>query len=685
MTAGILRLEQLDAAAIPAALRSARQDSLKVVAATVACAPDSGLQVRTVRPLSLWMRLIDAAGFDVEAIEELDSPTAAPAGWSIAAHWSRLDPLRGDGQNAQWRLSLRARRGADADDAALRTMLGVRPLVPLPARIARPDTHLVFLIGTYQEFRQYQPLWSHLAAASFTVLLRPTALTPAWTRRADCIAAWLDARGIAWRLARSTDELDWASLPVRDRVLIAGADSTAFRQHLLNAAFVVEARQRGWRTVQLQHGIWPYADVRQPMALLSDIALTWSDEFRTELDTLVDWPDGSRRPRGLTEGVRFTVTGCPGFDRYADASSPALRDMLGAWTTDYRRSVLVATNLHWPQHRRGAEVNPAILALAAVHPETLFVVKLHPVHDVDDGFLARCPDNVVVLDEFCCLAADVDCQRLVLATDAVISTVSTVALEASLARRPLLVLDTDNPNRYQHVETTEPGRLAEAFGRLFDGADSRAFRDHYVAPATLGTATTAVFAAIADELDRPRPDLPAVAALQPFVAAVSTQADEALALEARLIAADEHRVRLEAELEAAAWIARVLQAKDRLQFERRSTAATTVAVFGASEGGRQAAGRLRRMAGVTLACFIDNDRGKWGQCVDGIPVVEPGPDAYAGVDVILPATIHLGAIIRQVVVAGYASKLLLDEAVLSGGAADVEPASPPPRLPLEAA
>jgi hypothetical protein len=555
------------------------------------------------------------------------------------------------------------------NEEALRSLLGARPPLRLPARIASPETHLVFLIGTYQEFRQYQPLWSHLTEVPFTVLLRPTALNGAWLRRLRCIEAWLDARGIAWRLAPSIDELDWMAFPGRDLVLVAGADSTAFRQHLLNAAFIVEARRRGWRTVQLQHGIWPYADLHQPMAMLSDIALTWSDEFKAELDAAVEWPDGSRRPRGVTDSVRFVTTGCPGFDRYADRTSPALRDMLGEWTAAYRRSVLIATNLHWPQHRRGAEVNPAILALAAAHPETLFVVKLHPVHDVDDGFLATCPGNVVVLDEFCCLAADVDSQRLVLATDAVISTVSTVALEASLAGRPLIVLDTDNPNRYQHVEMTEPGRLAEAFGRLFDLPDSKVFRDHYVAPATVGSATTAVFAAIADELDRPRPALPAAAALQPFVAAVSTQAEEALALEARLIAADEHRARLEADLEAAAWIERVLRAKDRALFERRSAAATTVAVFGASEGGRQAAGRLRRMAGVTLACFLDNDRGKWGQYVDGIQIVEPGPDAYAGVDAILPATVHTRAVIRQVVVAGYGSKLVLDESLLAGEAA----------------
>ena len=241
--------------------------------------------------------------------------------------------------------------------------------------------------------------------------------------------------------------------------------------------------------------------------MASELVLTWSSEFEQSLRTVVTWPDGSHAPRAAIDDTRFATAGCPLFDRYADPTAPSLADLLGAWVSRYRHAVLVATNLHWSEHSHGDDANNAVLDAAAVMPDTLFIVKPHPVHDLGEAFLARCPRNVLVLDEFCCLFAGLDSALLVRATDAVVATLSTVALESALAGRPFLIIDTGNPNAYEHVPTVAPrdliGHLATM---LYVPRDRRDFRDHYFDVARLGDGTSQVLRHLAREMSRPVPE-----------------------------------------------------------------------------------------------------------------------------------------------------------------------------------
>ena len=502
-------LERVSSVEIPKVLRTLRAFGPAAVRVCVDCAPAGQFNhgYQTIRPASTWRRLFELAGFEIEGDTRVAAP--APSGdlWSARDHWARFNPFREEDPTALHVFALR--HAASPPDAAASTnrLLGNRPRVALPPTFESARGHLAFLVGTYQEFRQFLPLWAALDPARFTVLLRAVPSDHIGPLRLQAIESWCATRDIRLVHVSRTSDVDWGRGAGEGRVLVAGADSTAFESHILNAAFIATARAHGWATVQLQHGVWPYASVASPFAMASELVLTWSSEFETSLRSEVTWSDGTRGPRALLDDTRFATAGCPLFDRYADATAPSLADLLGTWVSRYRHAVLVATNLHWSEHRHGDDANDAVLDAAAVMPDTLFVVKPHPVHDLGEAFLARCPRNVVVLDEFCCLFAGLDSALLVRATDAVVATLSTVALEAALAGRPFLIIDTGNRNTYEHVPAVAPRDLIGHLATLLHvPRDRRDFRDHYFDIARLGGGTSYVLMHLAQELSRYVPE-----------------------------------------------------------------------------------------------------------------------------------------------------------------------------------
>lgn len=680
MSHDLLRLERIAPDALPSVLTGLWAAHHERVHVSIASSPLGayGESARTVRPLSVWKALFDLAGFDVERENFIYEPELDD-GWTAPRHWALVSPFRADGDHRRRTILLRRRPAARPDRTwveEMRRMLGLRPSPVSDPPPIDADVHLVFLVGTYQEFRQYHPVWSELPRERFTVLLRDGGSEPGWTNRRRCIEAWLATRGIGWRAVSDVSSVAWNLRTHKHRVFVVGADSNVFRSHMLNAAFVAAARDRGWRTVQLQHGIWPYADITSPVTMASSLMLTWSSEFRKKLREIVTWPNGSSTTRGFVAGTRFVTTGCPAFDRYADPAWPRLDDLIGDWVARYRRRVLVATNLHWSQHRTGHRVNPAILALARRHEDTLFVVKTHPAHDPGEAFIRACPPNVQVLDEFACLFADLDSARLVLAADAVITTLSTVALEAAIAKRPFLVLDTGNPNRYEHVTPVAPEDLARAYDSLFDGSqDATTFVDHYVGGGTVGGATRAVIEAIVSETGRPAAAPLDSVSLRSFADVVSAQGVETFGLQKRVAelearvseeeaARDHQRRELAAMQTRLQLLAGILREKTAAEVSGR-TMPVKVGLFGASSAGIQCFEHLRDDPGVRVHCFFDNDPARWGSAVAGLRVRKPTAAAFGEVEFIIVSSMHVDAIVRQIVDAGHGRKLVLDPRALA--------------------
>lgn len=90
-----------------------------------------------------------------------------------------------------------------------------------------------------------------------------------------------------------------------------------------------------------------------------------------------------------------------------------------------------------------------------------------------------------------------------------------------------------------------------------------------------------------------------------------------------------------------------------------------IGLFGASSRGRSTAEAIRTLPDVVVARVFDNDAATWGTHLAGVPISRPDVDALRAVDVVLVASMHVDAIVRQVADAGCGHALLLDVADLS--------------------
>ena len=514
-------LEHIGRPGMSAALANLADLAGRWMLVSVSTRPSSrdNLYHATVIPPRTWRRLFEAAGFEVvthAGVAEIAGHQDYPDTESCRALnlWRKVDPF-GDSHGTEPYYMLLRRKADDpsgpVDRDALASVFASILLIPTPIEGAIADgTHLCFLIGHYQDFHHYRPYWDALDRGSVTVLVRSGALRGIEELRHRAMLAYLKSRGLRYVEVSCVGDVNWAGIPGNRRAIVVATESTANDGHMLNAAFVLVAKGAGFRTFQLQHGIWPHTDFDPPVAFLCDHVLSWAPECREAFLRQTTAPDGAAVTEALIGPTRFHETGCAKFDAYADRSPISVADLLGDWAEAYRKTVLVATNLHWPRHAAGAAFLPALVAAASARPEILFLCKLHPVHDIDTPMLDGLPANLKVLDEFACLFGGLDTPSLVRAADAVVATLSTVALEAALAGKPFAIFDTANPNAYVGVDPVPLAEFGAEVDRLLDLANLQSnldrhahFRDHYLRPDLLGTGLVRTLQTIDGVLNEP--------------------------------------------------------------------------------------------------------------------------------------------------------------------------------------
>jgi hypothetical protein len=499
-------LEHIDRGDLPAALWNLNQLADELLVVSVSTRPSSGYNQfhPSVLPRSIWTRLFNAMGFVEEPDERVNQLARVvdypeeDGTWCIR-HWQALDPFRDGSGGEPYYMFLR--RAHAVNRTEFYNVLSGFPLtdngvssVSLPA-----DLYIFFLVGHYQDFLQMRPLWEKLPAGTFRVLLRTGALSSLDQHRDASIQAWLSSRGILCECVSGETNSNWSSPGFDQRVLVCASESSVWIGHVLNSAILVDARHHGVTCFQLQHGIWPHASFSEPVVFQADHVLSWSKEFEAGFNAEFRDPVTGEQIRKGVMASSFIITGCPRFDGYASDVSLNLADLLGDWVSEYRASVLMATNLHWDQHRNAENLLARLIQVAEEMPDVLFVCRPHPVHDVDWGSFTL-PDNVVVVDVFVSLFSDVDTTHLVKACDAVVCTLSTVALEAALAQRPFAVIDTSNANSYVGVDTVSADDLVQTVRQLLSSGcvDHSEFADYYYDQSTLGTASDSVIRQIGD-------------------------------------------------------------------------------------------------------------------------------------------------------------------------------------------
>ena len=488
-------LDRLSFRDVPEVMANLVAAGCRHLAVAVRCVPGTAMNAGRpmVLPAESWLALLRQAGYEPVSGVRMPEP-AAPveddSQWA-AVRWREMDPYRDRGATAPKVLLLALRDGPPCDRDALRSacrrVMGPR-WREWPRLERTVDADWTFLIGHVQDFSAYIPFWAALPKDRVRVIFRRSGDRAVPPRMGAGLLSWMETRGIECAAIARTDDWNWSRRGGRPGIFLAHSESNVVLSHMLNAAFSACARYHGFATAVLQHGIW-VEEFGCPVAFSSGRLLSWSPEhagfFRGQGSAFVS---GLPAPRGYLTGTEVIVTGSPKFDAYAWEVNFEKTALFGSWAANYERVVVCTTNLHWPKHAAsGSGIRSGIVALAERFPRWLFVVKPHPMEPVMPGDFAATGGNLLLLDEFVCWWAGLTTTDLIRAADLVISTVSTTILEAALARKPCLVLETGNRFLYNFVKTTPPEAVARILSENPRHSDyGERFAENYYDLQTLG-------------------------------------------------------------------------------------------------------------------------------------------------------------------------------------------------------
>lgn len=465
-------LEHVDREHLAAALRSLWELADRIVVASVSTRPSSrdNRFHATILPWPTWLRLLELAGFAVVADAAghfAPATRCLPGGGDpLVDHWRAVDPFGDVAEGEPRYLVLEKLPGARdwaAAAAEMEGLLDLRHRRDKRARFAPAAGQRIALNLHYaQEYPHFRALLDVLPRRDLMLLVRD-GFMPEVQRRA--ILGLFARNGVETHLYQRAEELPWAA--IAGRCLITAAESGVATGHALSQQVVGLARLHGCRTVLLQHGIWPAAFPGRIAAFASEHVVTWGSGDARALAGNLRPLLGASAPWGTLPPAQEKRIGSP---RYADQLMPVHGDGLAAWLGvargGYNRVVLLATKdlrgrLDKPNLDAGllASLGRAVEA----HPETLFLLRPHPANSALDLLALRRP-NLRFLDETCGITADLQMCRILPLVDVVVTTPSTLVLDAAVSGKATIVYGPGQRAPYGHFEAVDPDRIATVIG-----------------------------------------------------------------------------------------------------------------------------------------------------------------------------------------------------------------------------
>lgn len=298
----------------------------------------------------------------------------------------------------------------------------LRPTRPAPR--GRPLS-VLFLIDLVQDLEVLLPIMKAARAAGrFHVDVCMTT----WLHR---VSPWIPDRlavaGFRPLEAQRERLLDPAGVSLRGfDALVTASESTA-AAHRHGHALVRRANRLGLATLTVQHGL-------ENLGLTSRV----DGDHAFASKTILTWGPAKALPDWLPRGVRARCVGVGRPRSIGAAPEPLPPDY------DGRRVVAVFENLHWARY--SAEYADRFLhdlaGTARAFPDVLFLIKPHPAGlwlTRNLGRLDSQPDNLVLADPNQAAWSQVTAVALITAATCVVTTPSTVALDAVEAGRPVAV------------------------------------------------------------------------------------------------------------------------------------------------------------------------------------------------------------------------------------------------------
>ena len=395
----------------------------------------------TVLPIESWVEILQLAGFAVEPEPELQPLRSdhrfhgADANLIAVAHWQRLDPFREGSPACQHYLRLRKTAAPLPELAAMRA--SVSEMLDIAYRDAKRTAltgvrlpPLFFHVNFIQDWSFLRSLMDVWPGEQVRVSLRRDLIAAPYL---DMLVGYLERTGIEHAVVATVAEaavaLDSWGRALEGGLAVTATEGLLHSAHQMASLTMLEARRRGLRTLCLQHG------------------MNLAPDFHPASAVIGAWDEGSARTVRATLGADSAAeVRCVGSPKFLDAlltgSPAARRHRLGPVAGGFGRAILIGLGLHWRIHNHDAAGTAAWIArLCDRNPDTLFVIRPHPddASPYEHAEMLGHP-NVLLADELFLLTIDWPVARLLRTMDGVITTYSTLLIDAMAAGKPVVVL-----------------------------------------------------------------------------------------------------------------------------------------------------------------------------------------------------------------------------------------------------
>jgi hypothetical protein len=483
-------LEHVDREQVFAAVRNLAGLTASLLVVSFSTRPSSrdNLFHASIFPISTWIRVFEILGFRLlptslfaPATRRLNGQNAADP---LVDRWQAID-LFGDTCEGEPRYLI-LEKTADAPDwgavnAEVEELLDVAYRREKRRQFLVPEnSRFVLSLHHIQEFSFLRALLDVLPRQATRVILRPYFIEDGHRR---AITGFLARTGVRTHVYERAEELPWSELA--GSILVSAAESTCAPNHVHGLQISALARLHGCRTYLLQHGIWPRNFPGRVVTFGSELVLNWGAAEERILQQNEHRLAAVDVPWGVFHPGQVRRIGSP---RYTDQLLPVHPDCLalrlGIERDRFVSVALLATKRAYRSSKPevDAAFHTAMRRLIETHPEMLFLIRPHPAHGEEDLSELQY-ENVRVLDETCCIAADIPLNRIIPLVDQVIAPISTVALDGAISDKPVLVYDAAQPQTYDHLEAVRMEQLPEVVGRsevLSKGGDqARLFQAAY--------------------------------------------------------------------------------------------------------------------------------------------------------------------------------------------------------------
>ena len=407
----------------------------------------------TILPIPTWISILKLAGFTPEndrifaSTRTVRKSFDAADGLELVAHWAQVDPF-GDideGEPTYVLLSVGHHDQEVNGLAACERILDIafRRIKRAQFALVNPPT-IGLNIHHLQDFILLRPILDVMPRHNVVALIRRSFFR---TDELSLMRGFFARSGLRVIEYQRAEEIRWSDLEIR--FLLSGGESSVASSHILSRQVVESAKLNGIHTLQLQHGIWADIFHERAPTFGSSYVLAWGSQYGSSLKN-GEYNLANTALKGLPAGTtQYHPIGAAKFsDSILGPSREVAKFRLGLNSGNYRLLVLLGTNLKWGAHQQAAEEtrNRLIKVMKAL-PDVFFVVKLHPSERVSDAAGMKLA-NSLILDDMIIGCMDLNISRLLSSFDVVISSLSTLLLDASVAAIPCIQYDTGNPYSY---------------------------------------------------------------------------------------------------------------------------------------------------------------------------------------------------------------------------------------------